>query len=270
MQRTRVIRPPVLYPGTPVVLVSSRNADGSANLAPMSSAWALGDLMVLGLGTGGQTFANLSARPDCVINYAGADLWRQVEALAPLTGADPVPEHKRQQFRTERDKFGAAGLTPRASELVTAPRVAECPIQVECRVAGVRKVEPDGVGIVEVRVLRVHVHDFLAEPDDRHLRVDAWRPLFYLFRHYAGRGPELGRSFRATTSQPALDGQPGPGEQAGPEHGDHRHDGQRDHDVEPRHGDRERGRGRPLVGVAGVERAQHRDGGAEAGGGAEQ
>lgn len=265
-----MITPPVLYPGTPVVLVSSLNPDGSANLAPMSSAWALGDLMVLGLGTEGQTFANLSARPDCVINYASEDLWRRVEALAPLTGADPVPEHKRRQFRTERDKFGAAGLTPVGADLVKAPRVEECPIQVECRVVEVRRVEPDGIGIVQVRVLRVHVHDVLAEPDDRHVTVDAWRPLFYLFRHYAGRGPELGRSFRVTTSQPALNGQPGPGEQARAQHGDHRHDGQRDHDVEPRHGDRERKGGRPLVGVAGVERAEHRDRGAQSGGGAEQ
>jgi len=30
----------VLYFGTPVVLISSRNEDGSANLAPMSSAWS--------------------------------------------------------------------------------------------------------------------------------------------------------------------------------------------------------------------------------------
>jgi flavin reductase (DIM6/NTAB) family NADH-FMN oxidoreductase RutF len=33
----------VLYFGTPVVLISTRNADGTANLAPMSSAWWLGD-----------------------------------------------------------------------------------------------------------------------------------------------------------------------------------------------------------------------------------
>lgn len=37
-----VIDPAILYFGTPVVLVSSANADGSLNLAPMSSAWWLG------------------------------------------------------------------------------------------------------------------------------------------------------------------------------------------------------------------------------------
>jgi flavin reductase (DIM6/NTAB) family NADH-FMN oxidoreductase RutF len=34
----RVVEPRVLYFGTPVVLVSTSNEDGTANLSPMSSA----------------------------------------------------------------------------------------------------------------------------------------------------------------------------------------------------------------------------------------
>ncbi|MGI8308307.1 hypothetical protein [Saccharopolyspora hattusasensis] len=34
------IAPSILYFGTPVVLLSTENSDGTANLAPMSSAWA--------------------------------------------------------------------------------------------------------------------------------------------------------------------------------------------------------------------------------------
>jgi flavin reductase (DIM6/NTAB) family NADH-FMN oxidoreductase RutF len=194
-----VIEPPVLYPGTPVVLVSSVNPDGSANLAPMSSAWALGKTAVLGLGREGQTFQNLSARPDCVLNYASASLWREVERLAPLTGASPVPADKAAQFRTERDKFGAAGLTPVPGDLVAAHRVAECPIQVEGRVCDARPLTTGDGCVVEVSVLRVHVHPELAEPDLRHVRVSEWEPLFYVFRHYVGRGAELGHTFRATS-----------------------------------------------------------------------
>lgn len=194
-----VIEPPVLYPGTPVVLVSSLNPDGTTNLAPMSSAWALGKTAVLGLGMQGQTFQNLSARADCVLNYAGAAQWHEVERLAPLTGASPVPTSKATQFRTERDKFGAAGLTPLPSDLVAADRVAECPIQVEARVQDARPLTTGDGGVVEVAVLRVHVHPELAEPDLRHVRVTEWEPLFYVFRHYITRGEELGRTFRATT-----------------------------------------------------------------------
>ncbi|HET9080239.1 MAG TPA: hypothetical protein VFO01_06955 [Trebonia sp.] len=39
----------VLYFGTPVVLIGTRNADATANLAPMSSAWWLGEQCMLGM-----------------------------------------------------------------------------------------------------------------------------------------------------------------------------------------------------------------------------
>ena len=53
------LSPRILYMGTPVVLVSTMNEEGTPNLAPMSSAWALGWTMMLGLGRTGQTLANL-------------------------------------------------------------------------------------------------------------------------------------------------------------------------------------------------------------------
>ena len=46
----RVVPLKVHYYGTPVVLVSSTNPDGTTNLAPMSSAWWLGQNAMLGLG----------------------------------------------------------------------------------------------------------------------------------------------------------------------------------------------------------------------------
>jgi flavin reductase (DIM6/NTAB) family NADH-FMN oxidoreductase RutF len=45
----RTIEPKILYFGNPVALISSLNEDGSTNLAPISSFWALGWTMVLGL-----------------------------------------------------------------------------------------------------------------------------------------------------------------------------------------------------------------------------
>ncbi|WP_327640659.1 hypothetical protein OHB24_20390 [Kribbella sp. NBC_00482] len=46
----RTVEPKVLYFGTPVVLISSLNPDGTTNLAPMSSAWWLGYTAMLGWG----------------------------------------------------------------------------------------------------------------------------------------------------------------------------------------------------------------------------
>ncbi|MES4904276.1 MULTISPECIES: flavin reductase family protein [unclassified Streptomyces] len=197
----RVIRPNILYFGTPVVLLTTENEDGTFNLAPISSAWALGHNVVLGLGGENQTVRNLTARPDVVINLASPDLWEQVERLAPLTGANPVPESKRAVYRYESDKFTAAGLTPRPSDLVRPPRVAESPLHLEARAVALN---PGGEGrffSVECEVVRVHAHERIVVPGTHHVDPGAWSPLIYNFRHYHGLAPEVGHGFRSETAK---------------------------------------------------------------------
>jgi len=194
----RVITPSILYIGTPVVLVSTCNPDGSPNLAPMSSAWALGQYMVLGLGGEGQTAANLTRTGECVLNFPAAEQWGAVERLAPLTGKFPVPLDKAQQFRFHADKFGAADLTPIPSQLIAPPRALECPLQFEARVQASYPFGDGDTLVVIVEVVRVHAHPTLVI-DDNHIAPQRWRPLIYNFRHYFGLGPELGKTFRAET-----------------------------------------------------------------------
>lgn len=199
----RTISPSILYFGNPVALVASINDDRSANLAPLSSFWALGWTMTLGLLAETQTIRNLEKRPECVVNLPSPEMWRQVETLAPLTGRDPVPDDKRSKFRFEKDKFAAASFTTLASELVRAPRVKECPVQLEAVVRSIHTLvgEPrvhklGGAASVEVEILRVHVRsDFVLE--DHYIDPAKWQPLIYNFRHYFGLGDELGHTFRA-------------------------------------------------------------------------
>jgi flavin reductase (DIM6/NTAB) family NADH-FMN oxidoreductase RutF len=56
------------------VLLSTENEDGSFNLAPMSSAWALGQVLVLGVGVEAQTSHNLRSRHDLVVNLPATAL----------------------------------------------------------------------------------------------------------------------------------------------------------------------------------------------------
>ncbi|NUO98242.1 MAG: flavin reductase family protein [Nonomuraea sp.] len=197
------IEPSILYFGTPVVLLSTENPDGTPNLAPMSSAWALGRTVVLGLGAEGQTARNLAARPDLVINLPSPRLWPQVERLAPLTGRDPVPDTKAAGCRFEPDKFGAAGLRAVPSHTVRPPRVAECPIQLEARAEQVRPDASGGFVIVEAAVRKVHADPRLVVPGTDHVDPAAWSPLIYNFRHYFGLGQELGHSYRTQTPRVA-------------------------------------------------------------------
>jgi flavin reductase (DIM6/NTAB) family NADH-FMN oxidoreductase RutF len=199
----RTIEPKILYFGTPVALISSLNEDGSTNLAPMSSFWALGWTLMLGLLDETKTAENLDRHPECVVNLPAPDLWRNVEKLAPLTGKNPVPQIKANQFRFEADKFAAAGLTPLASELVQPARARECSVHMEARVnrlhkMGGDKLEQLGGGVAaEVEIIRVHVASDLIVGDN-YIDPHKWSPLIYNFRHYFRLAEnELGKTFRA-------------------------------------------------------------------------
>jgi flavin reductase (DIM6/NTAB) family NADH-FMN oxidoreductase RutF len=193
------ITPSILYFGTPVVLLTTENENGSANLAPMSSAWALGQTIVLGLGADGQTAANLASRPELVINVPAPSQWEAVERLAPLTGHCPVPSRKQGVFRFEPDKFAAAGLRPEPAELVRPPRVAECPLQIEALAADLRPGVSGEFVIVQAEVVKVHADPRIVVPGTQHVDPARWSPLIYNFRHYFGLGAELGHTFRSQT-----------------------------------------------------------------------
>ncbi len=203
----RVIDPPVLYFGTPVVLVTTLNPDGSPNISPMSSAWALNDRIVLGMATGGQGSENAVREGECVLNYVPASLWEMVERLARTTGRNPVPEYKAASgYHYEPDKFAAAGLTPLPSDLVRPPRIAECPFQVEAKVVAAHAPGGDrwtigcthSFAIIETQALRVHAHEDVTIADTNYVDVKRWNPLLYVFRHYLEAGRDLGRTFKAT------------------------------------------------------------------------
>jgi len=193
------IEPSILYFGTPVVLVTTMNSDGTTNLAPISSAWALGRTLVLGIGSDGQTAANLRERPELVVSVPSPELWENVEQLAPLTGCFPVPRTKPKGMRYEPDKFAAAGLTPAPSVTVAPPRVAECPFQLEGRATGCTAGAAGGFVIVEVAVSRVHASARIVVPGTNHIDPGMWSPLVYNFRHYFGLGEQLGHSYRSDT-----------------------------------------------------------------------
>jgi len=192
----RVIQPSILYFGTAVVLLSTLNEDGSTNLTPMSSAWALGHRIVLGLGETSHGLANLGRHPECVVNLPDSSLWEKVELLAPLTGADPVPEAKRSGYRHAKDKFAYAGFTDLPSREVRPLRAGECPLQIEAVVREVRRSE--GFSIVEVEAVCVHAHESILI-DDRHVDPARWNPLIYNFRHYFGLAGQLGKTFKSQT-----------------------------------------------------------------------
>ncbi|WP_026678945.1 flavin reductase family protein [Fictibacillus gelatini] len=198
MLQTTTIQPKILYYGTPVILLNTLNEEGTVNISPISSSWALGDCIVLGVGLGGKAIENMERLGECVINVPGPSLWENVERLAPYTGKHPVPAFKQEVgFTYEKDKYKISGLTPMESKVVKPSRITECPLQIEARVKNIRI--PDHspfFAIVETEAVCVHAHKEIVI-GEHYVDPHKWSPLIYNFRHYFALGEHLGKTFRA-------------------------------------------------------------------------
>jgi flavin reductase (DIM6/NTAB) family NADH-FMN oxidoreductase RutF len=189
-----VTDPAILYFGTPVVLISTLNSDGTPNLAPMSSAWWLGRRCILGLATASQTTQNLRRTGECVLNLPSSDMAAHVDRIARTTGSDPVPEGKqRRGYRHLKDKFTTANLTPVPSLTVRPPRALECPVQLEAMLEEAHPIadsDPAWRGrsvALHVQVRKVHADSaILLDGEANRIDPDKWRPLIFSFQHYYG------------------------------------------------------------------------------------
>ena len=190
--------PAILYLGTPVVLISTVNEDGSYNLAPMSSAFWLGWRCILGLDASSKSPQNMQRTGECVLNIPSVDAVSAVNRLARTTGTDPVPPRKLSRgYRFERHKFGISGFTPVPSKAVVPPRALQCPIQLEAVVESTRSVAENDpvlrgkVLVFETRILRVHIEEsILTEGDRNRIDPDKWRPLIMSFQKFYGLAPD--------------------------------------------------------------------------------
>jgi len=143
----------------PIGWISSRDAQGTVNLAPYSffNAVAYHPPQVMYASTGNHaqgglkdSISNIRATGEFVVNLA---TWPLREKLN-LTSA-PAPHGV--------DEFEVAGLTPAASELVAPPRVADSPVNMECRLVKVVELLTDDPAdpnlAVFGHVVAVHIAD---------------------------------------------------------------------------------------------------------------
>lgn len=202
----QVSNPSILYFGTPVVLISSLNEDGSYNLAPISSIFWLGYRCVIGISAFSKTTENILREKECVLNLPSVKEVCNVNRLALTTGTNPVPEGKKQKgYRYVKDKFAHSGFTALSSHFVDTPRVAECPVQLESKLISIHplSVEKGASQIkifsMELKIVRVHMDkDIIKEDNPNHVDPDKWRPLIMSFQQFYGLGEKIHRSELAT------------------------------------------------------------------------
>jgi flavin reductase (DIM6/NTAB) family NADH-FMN oxidoreductase RutF len=176
--------PATLSFGSSIVLISTLNEDGSANLAPIPSAIWLGWRCILGLANSTSTAHNLKRSNECVLNLPSVNEAGAVDRLDILMG-DREP--------AESIAFEAAGLTPVASLSVVPPGVLECPIQLEAVLSSkfdVMQDEPKLAGhcsAYELRITRVHFkRTILVDGDSSRVDASKWSPLAMKLHGYYG------------------------------------------------------------------------------------
>jgi len=143
----------------PIAWISTRGKDGSLNLAPFSFFQALcgtPPLIMLSIGQRQgrpkDTLRNIQETGEFVINIVTEEL---AEKMNLSSG----------EYTADVDELALAGLTPAPSEVVCAPRVAESPINLECKLTQFVPLEGSDYSIVVGEILRWHVADCLLAPD---------------------------------------------------------------------------------------------------------
>ena len=151
----------------PIAFVSTVDKDGNNNLAPYSffNAFSSNPPIIVfssnrrvSDNTTKDTLQNVKDSGECVVNVVNYDIVRQM-AVTSI------------QFETGVSEFEKAGLHPIKSDLVSAPRVKESPVNMECKVKEIQPLgEEGGAGhLIICEVVRMHIKDEII--DDRN-RID--------------------------------------------------------------------------------------------------
>ena len=145
----------------PIAFASTMNAAGQANLAPFSFFNVFSanpPVLIFSPARSGRTnetkdtYKNVKELPEVVINVVNFDIVHQM-SLASSPYSPGISE------------FEKSGLTPIASETIQPFRVAEAPVQFECRVNEVKELGHEGGAgnLIICEVLRMHVREDLID-----------------------------------------------------------------------------------------------------------
>jgi flavin reductase (DIM6/NTAB) family NADH-FMN oxidoreductase RutF len=139
----------------PIALASTIDENGVANLAPFSFFNVFSanpPIVVFSPANSGRTadpkdtYFNVKKTPEVVINVVTYEMVQQVNVASC-----PYP--------TGTDEFVKSGFTPLKSETVQPFRVAESPVQLECKVLEVKELGTGGAAgnLVICEVTRIHI-----------------------------------------------------------------------------------------------------------------
>lgn len=166
-------------PLPPTLVTCGSLADGSANV--LTVAWTgilctQPPVTYISLRPERYSYGIIKEKGEFVINLAGEELARAVDLCGVKSGADT-------------DKFGLTGLTCEPAAEVSAPIIAECPVNIECRV---RNIVPLGTHDVFVAdIVKIDAARELIDGGGR-LALEKAGLLAYAHGDYFALGRKLG------------------------------------------------------------------------------
>lgn len=147
----------------PIAFASTVDESGNDNLAPFSFFNVFSanpPIMVFSPARSGRTGAtkdtynNVKVVPEVVINVVNYDMVQQMSLAS-------------SPFASDVSEFEKAGFTPIASETIIPKRVAESPVQFECKVIEVKELgDGGGAGnLVICEITRIHIKEDVLNED---------------------------------------------------------------------------------------------------------
>ncbi len=179
---SKVVKKPstVLFP-VPAVLVTSCREGERPNVLTIAWTGILNSeppLVYIGVRPVGRfSYPIIKDTGEYVINIPSEDQVRAVDYCGITSGQNI-------------DKFAAMGLTPVPASQVKAPLIAECPVNLECRVRQVMALGSHDVFIADV--LAVHYNEEVLN-DQGQPDLDKIRPYGFFLNEYRGTKATLGR-----------------------------------------------------------------------------
>lgn len=165
---------------TTTVMISCVGAEGQPNIITIGACGVVSArplLVGFAMGVNRYSYTLIKETRDFVVNIPAADQARVVDWCGSVSGK-------------QVDKFEQGRLTPRPSEKVNSPLIAECPVNLECSVWQI--VECGSHDFIIGEIQAVHVDDGVCAEDGESLDPGKFDPLVSLQLTYFGLGDALG------------------------------------------------------------------------------
>jgi flavin reductase (DIM6/NTAB) family NADH-FMN oxidoreductase RutF len=175
-------RPYAIFYPAPVVLVTSVDKNGQPNVATFAWAGTVSTQppqVCISVRPHRYSYEAIKQSGEFVINLPSQDQLAAVDRCGEASRAEGV------------DKFALTGLTPVPAAQVRAPLIAQCPVNMECKVT---QSVPIGSHVLFIgEIVAVHVEDSILDAEG-FIDFTKAKPIAYLGNEYWSLGERLQRA----------------------------------------------------------------------------